>query len=274
MTTTVSTQSTTRDPWSVIGQLDETTVAALAERLDIRAADPQQRQLWADFLDRATFPAGARVLEVGCGTGVITEMIAALPAVADAVGIDPSHELISRARRRAPDLAFDVGDGQALPYDDESFDAVVFATTLCHVPDPASALAEARRVVRSGGSLLVYEGDYSTATVGLSAHDPLQACVEAGVARMVNDPWIVRRLRPLVAAAGFDVGELRGHGYVEVAAAYLPPTLVAAGAAAMVERGIIAVPLADALAAEARDRADAGRFFGHLAYASLTARRP
>jgi ubiquinone/menaquinone biosynthesis C-methylase UbiE len=273
MTTTVSTRSTTRDPWSVITQLDATTVAALAERLEVRAADPRQRQLWADFLSRASFPAGAQVLEVGCGTGVITELIAALPTVSRTVGIDPSGELVERARSRMTGVTFDVGDGRALPYDDESFDAVVFATTLCHVPDPALALAEAWRVVRPGGSLLVYEGDYNTATVGLSAYDPLQACVEAGVARMVHDPWIVRRLQPMVAAAGFDVGELRSHGYIEVAAGYVP-TLVAAGATAMVELATITQPLAEALGAEAALRAEAGRFFGHIAYASLTAARP
>jgi SAM-dependent methyltransferase len=273
MTTTVSTKSTTRDPWSVIGQLDDATVAALAERIEVRAADPRQHQLWRDFLARATFPDSARILEVGCGTGVITEMIAELATVAEAVGIDPSEALVARARRRAPGLEFDVGDGQSLPYDDQSFDGVVFATTLCHVPDPDAALAEARRVLRPGGSLLVYEGDYNTATVGLAEHDPLQTCVEAGVARMVNDPWIVRRLAPMTASAGFEPGELASHGYVEVAAAYIP-TLVGAGTTAMLERGTISRALADALVAESRDRADAGRFFGHIAYASLVATRP
>jgi SAM-dependent methyltransferase len=212
------------------------------------------------------------VLEVGCGTGIITELLAALPGVAEVVGIDPSEGLVSRARERAPDLSFDVGDGQALPYDDQTFDGVVFATTLCHVPDPMAALAEARRVLRPRGGLLIYEGDYNTATVALAAHDPLQTCVAAGVARMVNDPWIVRRLVPMVSAAGLEVGELRSHGYVEEEATYVP-TLVAAGTAAMLETGTISQRLADALVREATGRAGSGRFFGHIAYASLTATR-
>jgi SAM-dependent methyltransferase len=272
-TTNIQQTSVTRDPWSVIGELDDEAVAALAERLTVRAADPRQHQLWSDFLARAAFHGEARVLEVGCGTGVITELIAALPGVAETVGIDPSEGLVARARDRAPALRFDVGDGQALPYDDQTFDGVVFATTLCHVPDPRAALAEARRVLRPGGSLLVYEGDYNTATVALSPHDPLQACVAAGVARMVNDPWIVRSLAPMVRAARFDVGELRSHGYVEVAAAYVP-TLVAAGTTAMLESGTIGQTLAKALVEESRNRAESGRFFGHIAYASLTAIRP
>lgn len=272
-TTNIRPTSASRDPWSVIGELDDETVTALAERLTVRASDPRQHQLWADFLARADFRDGARVLEVGCGTGVITEIIAAIPGVAEAVGIDPSEGLVARARNRASALTFDVGDGQALPYDDQMFDGVVFATTLCHVPDPMAALAEARRVLRPAGSLLVYEGDYNTATVGLAAHDPLQTCVAAGVARMVNDPWIVRRLASMARAAGFDVGELCSHGYVEEVAAYIP-TLVGAGTTAMLDSGTVGQALADALVVEAGDRAESGRFFGHIAYASLTATRP
>jgi hypothetical protein len=90
---------------------------------------------------------------------------------------------------------------------------------------------------------------------------------------MVNDSWIVRHLASMVRAAGFDVGEMRSHGYVEEEAAYIP-TLVGAGATAMLEAGTITQALADALVAEARDRAETGRFFGHIAYASLTATRP
>jgi SAM-dependent methyltransferase len=263
----------TRDPWSVIGELDDEAVTALAERLTVRAADPRQRQLWADFLSRADFCAGARVLDVGCGTGVITQMIGDLPDVTEVVGIDPSAGLVARARDRLTAVTFHIGDGQALPYDDQTFDGVVFATTLCHIPDPTAALEEAQRVLRPGGSLLVFEGDYNTANVGLAAHDPLQTCVAAGVARMVNDPWIVRHLASIVRTAGFDVGEMRSHGYVEQEASYIP-TLVAAGTTSMLESGTITQTLADALVAEAGDRAEAGRFFGHIAYASLTAIRP
>ncbi|HEX6015764.1 MAG TPA: hypothetical protein VFY87_28960, partial [Geminicoccaceae bacterium] len=64
-------------------------------------------------------------------------------------------------------------------------------------------LAEAFRVLRSGGRLAVFDGDYSTITLATGEHDPLQVCVAAMVLAFVNDPWVVRRLPAMVEAAGF-----------------------------------------------------------------------
>jgi ubiquinone/menaquinone biosynthesis C-methylase UbiE len=93
-------------------------------------------------------------------------------------------------RRRAPALLFEVADGRMLRFDDATFDGVVFATTLCHVPAPEFALAEARRVLRPSGYVLVSDGDYATITVAVGDHDPLQACVTAAVAGLVHDPVV------------------------------------------------------------------------------------
>jgi SAM-dependent methyltransferase len=263
-----------RDPYARAADLDDATVAALAERFEIRAADPRQRELWTDFLARAPRVPGARVLEVGCGTGIITTKIAELPGVTEVVGVDPNLGFVDRARRRAPALRFEVADGRALPFDDATFDGVVFATTLCHVPAPESALGEARRVLRPGGYLLVYDGDYATTTVAVAGHDPLQSCVAAAIEALVHDPWLVRRLPALLAGAGFAAARLHSHGYLEVDAPVYLPSFVDYGATALADRSVIAPATAESLKAEARHRATAGRFFGHIAYASALAFRP
>jgi SAM-dependent methyltransferase len=262
------------DPYARAADLDDATVARLAERLDIRAADPRQHQLWHDFLARAPRVTAARVLEVGCGTGIITAKIAELPGVAEAVGVDPNPGFVDRARRRAPTLRFDVADGRTLPHPDAAFDGVVFATTLCHIREPEPALAEARRVLRPGGYLLVYDGDYASATVALGERDPLQACVSAAVAVLVHDPWLIRRLPALLDDAGFDCEPLVSHGYVEADVPAYLPSMVDVGADTLAAQGIISAATASALKAEARHRARSGRFFGHIAYASMLARRP
>jgi ubiquinone/menaquinone biosynthesis C-methylase UbiE len=263
-----------RDPYARITELDEATVASLAERFEIRAADPRQRQLWNDALSRAPSPAGPRVLEVGCGTGIITALIADLPGATEVVGVDPATGFVDRARRRAPSLRFQVADGRALPFGDASFDGVVLATTLCHIPEPGRALAEARRVLRPGGYLLVYDGDYATTTVALAQHDPLQTCAAAAVAAIVHDPWLVRRLPAMLTAAGLVPGQLRSHGYLDVETPHYLPSFVDLGADTLATRGTITPSTAAALKDEARHRAEAGSFFGHIAYASILANRP
>ena len=272
--TTPSRDTDVRDPYARIADLDEDAVAALAERIEIRAADPRQRRLWHDFLSRAPSPACPRVLEVGCGTGVVTAMIADLPGAVEVTGIDPSPVLVDRARRRAPSVRFQVADGRALPFEDASFDGVVLATTLCHVPGPGRALAEARRVLRPGGYLLVYDGDYAGTTVAIDTHDPLQRCVDAAIDTIVHDPWLVRRLPRMLREAGLVTGELHSHGYMDIESPRYLPTMVDLGADTLAGRGTISPATASALKAEARHRAQLGTSFGHIAYASILATRP
>ena len=280
MTTTAPVPGTaigSADPYARSAGLDDATAGMLATRLETRGAQPQQAALRQAFLSRLPRRAGARVLEVGCGTGIVARDLAAIPGVASVVGVDPSRQFIERARSLSRDdavLRFEVGDGTALPFDDHQFDVAVFATTLCHVIDPRAALGEAFRVLVPGGTLLVFDGDYATATVAQDRDDPLQACVTAAVTRLVHDPWLVRRLRTLLAAAGFVALDLDSHGYVESGTATYMSTVVDFGAAALAEDATVSTQLADALKAEARNRIASGTFFGHIAYASVLATRP
>jgi SAM-dependent methyltransferase len=271
--TTTDEPTTSTDVYARAAELDEATAASLAERIEIRGADPRQQALWDAYLSRAP-TRRERVLEVGCGTGVVTVKIAALPGVVEAVGVDPLPHFVERARRRAPRLRFEVADGRALPFDDATFDGVVFSTTLCHIPGPEEALAQARRVLRPGGWLLVFDGDYATTTVALRDGDPLQICVTRGVRRLVHDPWLVRRLVGLVREAGFAPGELLSHGHLELTTPAYMLSLVDLGADTLVDTGTLSAPTGEALKAEARRRVADGTFFGHIAYASLLATRP
>jgi demethylmenaquinone methyltransferase/2-methoxy-6-polyprenyl-1,4-benzoquinol methylase len=103
-------------------------VARLADVLELRAADVRQRAMLEGYLADLPLSRGARVLEIGCGPRPIARTLAARPGVGEVVGIDPSPQLIERARARAngiANLTFVCGDGRDLPFDDDSFDAVV-----------------------------------------------------------------------------------------------------------------------------------------------------
>jgi SAM-dependent methyltransferase len=262
------------DVYATIEQADEAVQRQIADVLELRAADPQQRTMLGAYLDDLDLEADARVLEIGCGTGAVTRTLAARFPSGRVVGVDPSAIFVERARALAGDtahLSFEVGDGRALPFANESFDAVVCHTTLCHVPGPELVLAETRRLTPRGSRLAVFDGDYLTTSVAISSNDPLQACLGEAVATLVHDPYLVRRLPSMVREAGWEIVRVRSHGYVETEAGYML-TLVDRGADALVSAGRLGAGAAEALKQEARSRSDEGRFFGHIAYASLIAR--
>jgi len=96
--------------------------------------------------------------DLGCGTGQVSELLA--PHVAKVVAVDGSTDMVQAARKRLKGLhQVDVrrGDMEALPIDDAQLDVAVTALVLHHVPEPARALAEMRRVVKCGGRVLIVD---------------------------------------------------------------------------------------------------------------------
>jgi ubiquinone/menaquinone biosynthesis C-methylase UbiE len=265
------------DVWTAVTALDPSVQERLAGVLETRGADSQQQAMRRAFLSGIEFPADAHVLEVGCGTGVLTRVLARWPNVGKVAGVDPAASLIRKAQDLASGLAnvtFKEADGRSLPFDDAAFDVVVFDSTLSHVPEPERALAEACRVLRPGGCLAAFDGDYATTTVALGDHDPLQTCVNAMMAGSVNDRWLMRRLSALVRKTGFELLGFHSHGFAETTGSAYMLSVIDRGADILCASGAIAEATAVALKSEARRRVDAGTFFGHIAYASLTARKP
>ena len=93
------------------------------------------------------------------------------------------------------------------------------------------------------------------------------------MAALVHDRFLVRRLPSLMRAAGWQFVRTHSHGYVETTDAQYMLTLIDRGADALVDRGTVTDGLAAQLKQEARRRVAAGVFFGHIAYASVIARR-
>src|SRR5262245_21182776 len=111
---------------------------------------------------------GARVLDVGCGTGRLAHWIAERVGRMGAVtGIDPLEERIHIARSRGGNVRFEVGQAEDLrAFEDASFDSVCMSSVLHWVEDKAKALAEVRRVLRPGGRLGVTTLPHELARAG------------------------------------------------------------------------------------------------------------
>ena len=122
---------------------------------------------WSRLVARAFVPwmavvPGAKWLDVGCGTGALTQTIVDLAEPAAVLGVDPSEAFLAHARFELADanVLFEVGDAAQLPASDGSYDAVVAGLSLHFVPDARAALTEWRRVTRQGGAIGAYIWDY------------------------------------------------------------------------------------------------------------------
>jgi SAM-dependent methyltransferase len=110
------------------------------------------RRLAQPFLDFVDLDNGARILDLGCGTGSLTRALAGRFTASRIVGLDVSEAYVAYARRRTgePRIEFRVGDACAMPFPDQSFDYVLSMLVLPFVPDTRTAVAEMRRVARPG----------------------------------------------------------------------------------------------------------------------------
>jgi SAM-dependent methyltransferase len=173
------------------------------------------RRLAAEVIGWVDPPAGLRWLDVGCGTGALSEAVLAAAAPVSLVGVDPSAAYVTAATERLPDsrAGFRVGEAGALPLPDASVDQVASGLVLNFVPDSAAAVREIRRVLVPGGRATAYVWDYSSGMQMLRffwdaaiAEDPAAAALDEGPRFAICRPDGLQRC---FAGAGFSDLESR-----------------------------------------------------------------
>lgn len=192
------------------GGLDAARARELAFRnLEPRGQSPDEIAARREYLDLLALKLGERVLDVGCGTGVVTRDAARRVAPGGrAVGVDPSTEFLALARDLAREAGLDgstefrQGDALALPFGDGEFDVALAATVLVHVPEGYRAVPEMARVVRAGGRVGIFDLDGDAVLISHPDRALTRRIIAAFSDHACVDGWIVRRLPGLLRQAG------------------------------------------------------------------------
>jgi SAM-dependent methyltransferase len=141
---------------------EATAVAGSAQRwgplwgarpADWALSEDQQTPTYEEALRRVALEPGQRVLDIGCGVGSFLHLVA--DRGAQPFGLDASEALIEFARLRLPAAEFRVGDMEALPYDDDTFDLVTGFNSFFFADDFVAALREAGRVAKHGAPVVI-----------------------------------------------------------------------------------------------------------------------
>ena len=150
--------------WEAAGLPEAAFAGWLTDRVARRPEGARARAVYGaedahDFARRAILGAlalgpGDRLLEIGCGGGLLLRD--ALAAGAAATGLDHSPDMVALARERAPGAEVLEGDALALPFANGAFTAVALAVVLLFLPEPERALRECRRMLAPGGRLAAY----------------------------------------------------------------------------------------------------------------------
>ena len=211
------------DPWNetTITTVEEARVRDLARLLELRGQGEDQAVIRAAYLDLLQIAPGERVLDVGCGTGVVSRDVARrVGAGGYVLGVDPSPTMLAVAQEIAEregvagQIELRVGDARTLPIDDAAFDIVLAITALSHTTDAEQAIPELLRAVRPGGQVGIFDIDPESWMV-CHPDRALTRRISAAATDAVTNGWLARRLPGLLEAAGLQDVRVRAFTPVE-----------------------------------------------------------
>jgi len=238
------------DPWRHAD--GQSNVDEMARSLEARGRTPAQARLRRRFLKFVPVKPGERVLEVGCGTGVVVRDLAALVGRrGEVVGIDASRRLLERARalcrRTAEDtrITLRVADGARLPFAAGRFDASLAITVILHVADPLRVVREMARVTRPGGRVGLQDQDFGVVAVTHPDRVLTERIMRGVAERVYEEPHSGRRLPGLLRAAGLEDVRLLTDVYQDTTLEPWTKTFLERRAERALRFGIVDAPTAE-----------------------------
>lgn len=269
------------DPWSRTDELDKSLVDAMVTRLEARAKYPPFLGMLNDYLEAMEIDAKPAVLDLGTGSGFVARTVAARSGFSGHVlGIDLSPELIKAAARLAEGegldgkVRFEAGDTRSLKMESGSFDAVIAHTLISHVPDPVSVIAEISRVLKPGGVVGIFDGDFASKT--FSQEDPRKAIEldELINNTMTANPYVMRLMPRYLKQAGLELKAFFPYVLAEVGQADFWKSSVESNRRLIPQTGIMTQDEADAWAAGIMKSSGEGVFFGATNFYTYVASKP
>lgn len=173
----------------------------------------EQAVILEDILHTGTaYPAGAKVLEAGCGVGAQTRLLIKHSPEAEFTCIDISEKSLATAKKLKDrdgfeNITFAQADIHSLDFPSEAFDHIFICFVLEHSDDPVAALIELKRVLKPGGTITCIEGDHGSCFWHPETPESIAAWNGLIMAQRTHGhrPNIGRTLTPLLTEAGFDV---------------------------------------------------------------------
>ena len=199
------------DPWRTIDRVDVEQIRPLAARLELRGQHADEVAARSAYLDLLAIRPGERVLEVGCGSGVVLRDLARrIGPHGRAVGLEYGAAFLPIVRELAERdgladrIELRQGDARALPFADGEFDLALAATVLRHIPGGDRGVTEMARVVRPGGRVAVFEGDTDSCLINHPDRELTRRIVASGTDDTTVDGQLARRLPGLLRGAGLE----------------------------------------------------------------------
>lgn len=271
----------TVDVYRITNTLDDSTLDVLVARLESRGKHPRFSEMMREYMDSMAIDSAKLVLDLGCGTGVAARAIAQRPDFSGRVtGIDHSSHLIAAATLLAKEervedrVEFRAGDSHSLALRDMTFDAVVAHTLFSHLDNPPAALREIVRIVKPGGKVAVFDGDYASLTFATDDVVRGKENDEAIINSIVTNPRVMRQMPQLLREAGLQLKTALSYVVAEVGRADFWEPAITSFVKLLPKAGTMTEQDATEWAASMRRRSDQEIFFGACNYYSYIATRP
>ncbi|MEW8029069.1 MAG: methyltransferase domain-containing protein [Candidatus Thiodiazotropha sp.] len=269
-----------RDPHRFVNELGDEAVERLITRLESRAKDSVFTGLIDKYSSHLTHFNPTMVLEVGCGTGaMIRSFVRREDFTGNAIGLDQSIPFIDAAKSFARHehlekrLQFQLGDAHNLDFPAASFDTVIANTLISHVSDPVRVLEEMARVVRPGGTIAIFDGDYASLTYAFPDHDFGQQMDKALATASFNNPRIMRDLPRMLDTLSLQLVDAWGDAVVEIGNGSYFKSFAETYAPYVMDSGMMADDKVDTWLSVQRKSMESGTFFASCTYYTYLLRR-